>query len=345
MATNPYYTPMFNAYPTPQNVTPAATSATGTTALPAGPVSGYNPAYGGVPSVPTPQGTQAGAIAGNIGSLADLYQLSTGTAGASAAGAGAQLDANLPGWRGATTTSMGNINDLLAGKIPQDVVNQLSQRAAERGVALGMPGSDNANAALIQALGQTSLGLTQQGEQELTGAIGRTPTGPAFNPSTMLLTPQEQQQWQYLANELGAAPIPAQAAAANLGALRGGVAAGRGATQPRGNPFNFTPPTAAPSMSPSAPFVGGTPSPSPYSTPDFANMSEDELMSYITGVPSNPFESYASSSPDANLYADPYAGQNYQPPTAEQMFPGFMDQSGGENAYAGSLNDYYDFGG
>lgn len=210
---------------------PAASTATGgTTSLGSGPVSSYDPAYGGIPSVPNPKGTQTDVLSGNIGNLGLLYNLATGTGQASAAGAGAALEQNLPGALGGLQQGLGNTRSLLSGQIPADVQRQIAQQAAERGVSTGSPGSANSNGSLMQALGLTSLGLQQQGLGNLSQLIGSTPTGPAFNPASMLLDPNSQQMWQYLANTLGAAPIPGVAGARNLAALQAAMNQARNQT-------------------------------------------------------------------------------------------------------------------
>jgi len=208
---------------------------------------GYNPAYGGIPYVPSPIATQGGALTGNIGNLGSIYGLTTGTAGASAAGARTQIGANLPGYGPMTQTASGNILSELHGQIPQDVVNQLAEQAAERGVGFGA-GAPTTNASLLRALGLTSLGLMEQGNQDLTGAIGRTPVGPAVNPSGFLVSPEQVQGAATAANLYGAAPIPEQAAAAGIAAAgtaptvrAPGIGGGGGAA-----PFGGAPlPTAA----------------------------------------------------------------------------------------------------
>lgn len=109
----------------------------------------------------------------------------------------AQAAANanrIPGAAGLEATSSGNIASLLAGNIPADVKRNLTQSAAERGVAMGSPGSANSDAALMQALGLTSLGLQQQGQSNLTSALGRNPAAPIFDPSQLLLTPAQKLQ-------------------------------------------------------------------------------------------------------------------------------------------------------
>jgi hypothetical protein len=155
--------------------------------------------------------------------------------------------------------SSGNILSQLQGQVPKDVANQIAQMAAERGVGTGSIGSPDANTALLRSLGLTSLGLEQQGEQNLTGAIARTPTGQQFNPQQFLVTPGQQQEAQYLANLYSAAPDPAAAANAalrnakqgfqtGLGSLGGGFRGGFGGgpVDPLGFPIE---PTTAPGFS------------------------------------------------------------------------------------------------
>jgi hypothetical protein len=202
---------------------------------------GYG-AYGTVPTVPDPLTSQQAALYGNTNILNQLLGLSQGMGAASAAGAQEQLISNLPGYQGMTAQASQNILSDLQGKIPQDVMAVLNQAAAERGIGFD-PTSPATNAAAMRAMGLTSLGLQQQGQQELTSAIARTPIGPQFNPATMAVTPAEEQQWQYLANELAAAPDPTLAAMQNqqslMDALKlamslggGGGAAATGAPAP-----------------------------------------------------------------------------------------------------------------
>lgn len=198
---------------------PPAAAPAGTSPLPGGPVTGYNPAVGGVPSAPNPQGTQAAAMLGNLAALANLLNLSKGVGAASGAGAAEPYKLNLPGWENMTKAASANTQSLLGGEIPADTMAMLNQQAAERGVATGSPDSPNANAAALRAMGLTSLDLKKLGDQQLTAAVGRTPTGPAFNPASMLVDPNMQTALQWLANQLAAAPVPAAAAGANLNSL------------------------------------------------------------------------------------------------------------------------------
>jgi hypothetical protein len=93
------------------------------------------------------------------------------------------LSSAIPGYNQMRQKSSTNTQQLLSGAIPQDVKNRIAQSAAERGVATGMSGSGNANSALLAALGKTSLDMQQQGEQNFTNAIQRTPLASLFNVS------------------------------------------------------------------------------------------------------------------------------------------------------------------
>jgi hypothetical protein len=78
-----------------------------------------------------------------------------------------------------------NIMSMLQGDVPGDVINQIMQQAAERGIATGSPGGPGANSAYLKALGLTSLGLQQQGSQLLGGAIEQTPVPQLWNPISL----------------------------------------------------------------------------------------------------------------------------------------------------------------
>jgi hypothetical protein len=185
-------------------------------------------AYGTKPQVPLPPATAQEAITGNIGNLGSIYGLGAGLNQFQTAQAARQLQQNLPGYQGMITQSSGNIGQMLAGQVPSDVVTNLIQGAAERGIMTGSPGSPNANSALLRALGLTSLGLQQTGEQELTQAIGRTPRPALFQPESMLVSPEQQQAAQYAQALYTAAPDPTAAAQASLATAGAGLRAGLG---------------------------------------------------------------------------------------------------------------------
>lgn len=212
-----------------------------------GPTQGGSGAYGAVPTIPDPFGTQRSAISGNMGNLGNLYGLTNSLNTNAAQQAVMPFQMNLPNYNAMTAASSGNILSKLKGQVPEDVARQIAQMAAERGAATGTIGAPNSNAALLRALGLTSLDLTNQGEQQLSGAVARTPTGQQFNPQQFLITPNQLQEAQYGSNVLGAAPDPRQAAQLGLRTAQSGMNFGggggfgggsRGATDALGFPIS-----------------------------------------------------------------------------------------------------------
>lgn len=210
----------------------------------------YSSAYGGIPQVPNPAATQAGSIGGNIGNLSNLGNLATTLNTQIAGNAVLPYQLNLPQYGQNLGQAAQNTGSLLKGQIPTDVMSLINQQGAERGVATGSPGSPNANAAILRALGLTSLGLQQQGLGNFQSLVGMTPTGQQFNPASFLTSPTDQQTAQYLANLLSAAPIPSAAAQANIGSLLSGLGRGGGNVNPLGGLFS-DPFFASPSTKPS----------------------------------------------------------------------------------------------
>jgi hypothetical protein len=168
--------------------------------------------YGSKYGIPNPTGTAGSAIAGNEANLSGIYGLAMGADAISAAGAQSQYTANLPNYSGMLTQATGNVGSELQGQVPQDVINLLQQQGAERGVATGQgAGGPNTNASYLQALGLTSLGLENQGMQGFNQLYQDTPTGAQFNPSSMFVTPEQEQAAQLAANQEAAAPDPQMA--------------------------------------------------------------------------------------------------------------------------------------
>jgi hypothetical protein len=230
----------------------------------------YDPAYGGVPRVPNPTTTASTAIGGNLGNLQNLYGLATGTGSASGAGVISALNSEIPGVSGSIGSATGNINELLSGQVPQDVITQLQQQSAEMGAGAGMgPMSPFSNASYLRSLGLTSLGMKQQGLSALNSLMGSVPRAPAFDPSSMLVSPGQEQEAAYLAQVLGNAPVPSAAARANLDALRAGTGVSGspvgGFNLPvHGGPAFATPPLTSPEYGPAqvyGPSGGGATSP------------------------------------------------------------------------------------
>lgn len=197
-----------------------------TQTLTGAPPRSYDPIFGGLPQVPAPGATAATAIGSNIGNLGSLYNLAGGINQFNTAALQGGLASGLPGYAGMLGQSSSNILSNLKGQLPPDVINLIAQQGAERGIATGSPGSPNADAAYLRALGLTSLDLQGRGESQLTSAIGRTPVAQPFNLASMLTSPEQQQEAAMAANLYGAAPVPSRAATAGIGAFESGLGAG-----------------------------------------------------------------------------------------------------------------------
>lgn len=106
----------------------------------------------------------------------------------------AQQKANasrIPNASGLEKQSSGNIADALAGKLPSDVINQIAQTSAERGVSTGNPMGASTNADLLKAIGLNSLQLQNTGQSWLDQALGRNPSGPIANTQALVTTPAQ----------------------------------------------------------------------------------------------------------------------------------------------------------
>jgi hypothetical protein len=108
--------------------------------------------------------------------------------------------ANLPGFAGMQQQRSATLAQQMAGEVPTDVVNQILQQAAERGISTGMPGSGNSNSAFLRALGLTSMGLQQQGMAGFSQAMADTPVPELLNPASITVperfASQEEQAYQ-----------------------------------------------------------------------------------------------------------------------------------------------------
>lgn len=190
---NPGYAPMNNY--TGAIMPPGSAPATNPVGVPTGPP--------GVPALGTTSSIPGGATSGfdfstfsnNLG--AQIPGIESLTQAINQLNQTAQQSANagrIPNATGLESQSSNLIGQELGGQVPQDVLNLLAQQGAERGVAMGSPGSANANAAYLRALGLTSLDLTNRGEANLTAALGRNPAAPVVDPSKFVMTPYQAAQ-------------------------------------------------------------------------------------------------------------------------------------------------------
>lgn len=151
------------------------------------------PAIGSNPATVIPANTNPNALSGpeaNVASLPDIVAL---TNAINALNLEAQQKANMsriPGEAGLEGQSSDLIKAELGGQVPADVENLLRQQGAEANVISGR----DSNAAYLRALGLTSLGQEQAGQQNLSSAVARNPVAPIFDPSSQLITPYQQGQ-------------------------------------------------------------------------------------------------------------------------------------------------------
>lgn len=172
--------------------------------------------------------------------------------------AGQSVYNQLPNYNADLSQIGSNITSETAGQIPADVAAQLAQQGAERGTAIGSPGSPNANAALMRSLGLTSLNLTQQGQQNFQNILPSLPGANIASNPGFYLTPGQQYEAGLQNSVFAAAPDPGAAAAANLAAAQGGFRAGAGSVG-HGLPAPTTTPasTGSPDDFPNSPVYSG----------------------------------------------------------------------------------------
>lgn len=173
---------------------------------------GYNPAFGGIPQLPSPVASAGQAIQGDSANMSQLLQLLSSLDTGQQSQLLSQYNMAIPNYSQLTQTASTNTGQDLHGEVPQDVISQLTQQASERGISTGMPGSDNSNAAYLRALGLTSLGQQQTGQQNLATMTTTAPNAGLFNPASFLVTPEQQQQEASAQALYSSAPIPAAAA-------------------------------------------------------------------------------------------------------------------------------------
>src|SRR5678815_1430978 len=131
------------------------------------PSADWSSAYGGRPTVPSPGATAGTAIRSNLGNIGDIISLGGKVNAFTDKAAINQVRQGLPNYDALVAESSANILKEIQGDLPGDVINQILRKAAERGIITGTVGSENANAAMLRALGLTSLDLMQRGEQNL----------------------------------------------------------------------------------------------------------------------------------------------------------------------------------
>lgn len=197
----------------------------------------YNPAVGGIPSVPDPLKAIQDAISAFTKQMPTLQSLANQQTAANQAAALKQITDLYPQFTGNTAQLGANIADWAGGRISQPTINALTQAMAQRGVRGGFgPNSPSTNAALMSLIGKTAEGLQAQaltGQNTLLSGLPRTTP---VSVESLGLTPgnvfSNLYNAQLQAALYKAAPDPASAYnLAMQNALKGlgaGGAAGRG---------------------------------------------------------------------------------------------------------------------
>lgn len=283
--------------------------------LPGAPAFSYSAAYGGIPQVPNPVTTAAGSVTGNMGNLGSIYNLTGNVNPFNTQQQLTQLESMIPDYGAQTTKSSQNILQELSGQVPSDVINQIIQSSAERGVITG--GGPNANAAYLRALGLTSLGMQQQGQKDLSASVARTPLPALARPESFFVNPATMQEAQTASNLYGSAPVPSAAAAEAIRQGNAGVAAGRGSVpQAPGIPMpTFGQGSIGGSSYPSAPLgtTSSNPSPDAYSNwQKWYNNTINPASGYSSGygdVTTGQFPDYGTNQ-FQNWSPDPVWGQD-----------------------------------
>jgi len=189
--------------------------------LPGNVPGGYTPAYGGVPVIPDPIASQWQAIGGDLAALPNLFTMGNAYNLFNYDQRLGQV-AGTPGFQGVLSN--------LAGQLPQDVVNQIAQRSAERGISTGgAPDSPNLNAAYLRSIGLNSLQQQQLGQEQYGNLLSRFQQAAPFDISSFLVSPEQQQAANAAANVSAAAPNPQAAAAEEERKLLEAIAAGKAA--------------------------------------------------------------------------------------------------------------------
>jgi hypothetical protein len=152
--------------------------------------SGYQNPYevlksGGNPfATPAPQGLPGQTAATNFSAAPDLRSLSDLINSINRDAQTKANEARVPGSGAVEQQLLKNTGDLSRGQLPQDVINQIQQQSAERGVSTG-------NSDYLRSLGLTSLQAQQMAQQNLSAADARNPGAPIFDPTHLILTPYQ----------------------------------------------------------------------------------------------------------------------------------------------------------
>jgi len=117
-----------------------------------------------------------------------------------------QLALNHPNYLANLSQYADTTGSQLKGQLPDDLINQIGQAAAERGVANGLsPLSGNTGAAYMKAFYDNSQNQMQRGAQNFANLTQMTPTAEIFNPAS-LIVPTQMANQQLNAARIGQQP-------------------------------------------------------------------------------------------------------------------------------------------
>lgn len=106
------------------------------------------------------------------------------------------MEAIMPGYQSILKTGLGNAEDLMKGKLPQDVQDRISDYGAARGITSGTSGSQFADYSTLRSLGISSLEAEGQGLNQFLNIAQRAPKAPMFDFTSMFLTPAQKAQFE-----------------------------------------------------------------------------------------------------------------------------------------------------
>lgn len=178
--------------------------------------SSYDPVFGGKPAPLSVNKSMQDAIAAALANFGSLTNLAGQTNDFNQQQILDQMALALPGYENIVGQSSQNIQDNLAGLIPQDVQDAIQNSGAARAVGGGYGGSGMHRNLVARDLGLTSLGLKNTGVQQAQAQASntrQTATSPMVDLQNMFVTPTQALDVQAGNNTVAAAPDPSQRAA------------------------------------------------------------------------------------------------------------------------------------
>jgi hypothetical protein len=266
----------------------------------------------------TPTGAGKAGLKFDISSGSDITNISNLINSINQSAQKTALQNRIPNNPALEAQSSANIGAELQGQVQPDVIRLLQQQAAERGVGTGVGGdAASTNAAYLQALGLTSIGQMKSGQQDLSAADARNPAAPIFDPSKLLMTPEQLAATNlgYLSEadrtRLEQEQLALEAARAGGGGGRGGYGSGYGGTSTGSSPYQYQEPGIYSYGAPSAGTLTGS---NVFPTGDFSNANW--LASLGITSSSNPYAAPSDYEAGAPVSPTNY-GELFGPGTEE----------------------------